>query len=460
VFDISGGFASGTLRARLGNMLINSLAVSFVFLLVARQFSVLAGLAGALFLLTLPRYFYHAHLSALDVPVTALIVVTLYVFWSTCEQGHWRYDILLGLCYGLAVGTKINAAFLVLSLGIWVLLFKRESFLWRRLAIMCGAGLITWLAIWPWMYFDTLLRIHEFIGFMTSNHHQIGQWYLGKFYLPPPWHFPWVMLVAVTPLALLILSGVGAWICLAKRDSRPFGVFVLIHVLSPLLILSLGITTVYDNDRLFMPAFPLLMALAGIGVYGLVRWILSVPALSQSKLPVKAAISAAVLLAFVSPYLLYEGKIYPHLLSYYSASVGGLPGAKRLGLEATYWSDTYKEVVPFINENAKPGDIVWVQEWSQQVMFTYQFTGLLRGDIKLAGGYEIPDFYRPWDHATVIADHTKANFVVYQQRDTFLGPQGYQNPFNDWLKAKQPVMQIERDGVVLLSVYRNQASAE
>lgn len=455
VFDISGGFTSGTLRARLGNMLINSLAVSFVFLLVARQFSTLAGLAAAIFLLTLPRYFYHAHLSALDVPVTALIVVTLYVFWSTRQEHHWRYDLLVGLCYGLAVATKINAAFLVLSLGIWVLLFQRESYLWRRLAIMCGVGLVTWLVIWPWMYFDTLLRIHDFIGFMTNTHHQIGQWYLGKFYLPPPWHFPWVMLVAVTPFALLILAGIGTWVCLAKKENRSFGIFVLLHVLSPLLILSLGITTVYDNDRLFMPAFPLLMALAGIGIYGLAHWILSLPGVSQLKLPIRATIPAIVLLAFVIPYLLYAGKMYPHLLSYYSASVGGLPGAKRLGLEATYWSDTYKEVVPFINENAKPGDIVWVQEWSQQVMFTYQFTGLLRGDIKLAGGYEIPDFYRPWDHATVIADHTKANFVVYQQRDTFLGPQGQQNPFNDWLKAKQPVMQIERDGVVLLSVYRN-----
>ena len=316
-------------------------------------------------------------------------------------------------------------------------------------------GLVTWLAIWPWMYFDTLVRIKEFVGFMTSNHHKIGQWYLGAFHLPPPWHFSWVMLVAVTPAALLALAGIGMLKSLATQELRAFGGFLLIHVLSPLLILSLGITTVYDNDRLFMPTFPFLMALAGIGIWSLFTWLLSRRKLVGLALPARAALVGLLSAAIVAPYLLYAGMLYPHLLSYYSASVGGLPGAKRLGLEATYWSDTYKEIVPYLNENAKPGDIVWVQEWSQQVLFTYQFTGQLRGDIKLASHYEIPDFYRPWDHTTVIADHEQANFVVYQQRESFLGPDGLQNPFNDWLLSRQPALEIKRDGVVLLSVYRN-----
>lgn len=459
VFDVSGGLVSGTLRARLGNMLLNSLAISFIFLLVARQVSVGAGLASALFLLTLPRYFYHAHLSALDVPVTALMVVTLYAFWSLRNRQHWRYDVLLGVLYGLAVGTKINAAFLIPSLGLWTLLFNRQHFLWRRLVLMGVVGLITWFAIWPWMYFDTFARLKDFIGFMTSNHHQIGQWYLGAFHLPPPWHFPWVMLLAVTPTVLLLLAFMGIYKSLATSDTRAFGAFLLIHLLSPLLILSLGITTVYDNDRLFMPAFPFLAALAGLGIWHLCRWILAKRWASGVAAPARAVVAGVLTLAVMAPYLLYADKVYPHLLSYYSAAVGGLPGAKKMGLEATYWSDTYKEVVPYLNENAKPGDIVWVQEWSQQVLFTYQFTGLLRSDIKLASHYEIPDFYRPWDHTTVVADHQQSQFVVYQQRESFLGPEGLKNPIQDWLSSRQPALEIKRDGVVLLSVYRNLVNA-
>ncbi len=316
-------------------------------------------------------------------------------------------------------------------------------------------GLITWIAIWPWMYFDTFTRLRGFIGFMTENHHQIGQWYLGKFYLPPPWHFPWVMLVAVTPAILMLFAGVGTYVTLEQKTFRSFGVFLLIPAIVPLLILSLGITTVYDNDRLFMPTFPFLMALSGIGITAFIGWVLNKNKWSELGLLKQGILASFVFLVFSSPYLSYAGKMYPHLLSYYSASVGGLPGAKKMGLEATYWSDTYKEVVPFINQNAKSDDIVWVQEWSQQVMFTYQYTGALRPDIKLASAYEIPDFYRPWDHTTVIANYKDADFVVYQHRESYFGAEELSNPLNAWLKSQQPVMQIERDGIVLLSVYQN-----
>ena len=36
---------------------------------------------------------------------------------------------------------------------------------------------------------------------------------------------------------------------------------------------------------------------------------------------------------------------YPFGLSYYNALVGGLPGAERLGLEVTYWSDAVDDVL-------------------------------------------------------------------------------------------------------------------
>src|SRR5262249_5018596 len=37
--------------------------------------------------------------------------------------------------------------------------------------------------------------------------------------------------------------------------------------------------------------------------------------------------------------------MHPFGLSYYNAMVGGLPGAKRLGLEGTYWSDAIDRVL-------------------------------------------------------------------------------------------------------------------
>ena len=66
----------------------------------------------------------------------------------------------------------------------------------------------------------------------------------------------------------------------------------------------------------------------------------------------------AVVLGSLSSWIIYA----PHWLSYYNLTVGGLPGAYRLGLEPTYWwTDLDDSVLNWINENSKPGEKVQFQ---------------------------------------------------------------------------------------------------
>ena len=88
------------------------------------------------------------------------------------------------------------------------------------------------------------------------------------------------------------------------------------------------------------------------------------------------------MLAFL-PQSISIAKLYPHLLSYYSANVGGLRGAKRLGMETTYWCESYADAIPYLNEHAKPGDMIWVDPLSQNVMVYYQVNGKLRGTVEV-----------------------------------------------------------------------------
>ncbi|MBC8505340.1 MAG: hypothetical protein ISR58_06820 [Anaerolineales bacterium] len=64
-------------------------------------------------------------------------------------------------------------------------------------------------------------------------------------------------------------------------------------------------------------------------------------------------------------------QLFPHLLSYYSFGVGGMRGAANLDLETTYWCESYLPAVEYINEHADPGDKVWVEAWSHDVLVYY-----------------------------------------------------------------------------------------
>lgn len=85
--------------------------------------------------------------------------------------------------------------------------------------VVMGAIAIPVLSLLARLYFQTIERLTEYIGFVTTEHWQIGQYYLGEFFMPPPWHFGFVMVWAVLPLKFDDL--IRAWIRpLYKRKAR------------------------------------------------------------------------------------------------------------------------------------------------------------------------------------------------------------------------------------------------
>ena len=55
-----------------------------------------------------------------------------------------------------------------------------------------------------------------------------------------------------------------------------------------------------------------------------------------------------------------------------------------MGLESTYWCETYTEALEYLNANAQAGDTVWVDPWSHDVMVYYQMHGRLRHDVYIS----------------------------------------------------------------------------
>jgi hypothetical protein len=208
-----------------------------------------------------------------------------------------------------------------------------------------------------------------------------------------------------------------------------------------------GKSLVYDGERLFMPVFPFLAALAGIGFSRLLPWLKKL--VERLKRPVLAAPTTIVLgLVLLAPQLATMARLYPHLLSYYSEGVGGLPGAAKLGLETTYWSEVVSDALPIINAQAEPGAVIWSED--VDVLNYYQRIGRLRPDLKFL--YFSPTKAGFWQQGY---DYfKKADWYILEYHQSQYGADGATAylPLTI-LQAQTPVYVLSFEGVPLMKLY-------
>jgi hypothetical protein len=429
---------------RLGSILIVSVLIALLYLFVAQNYGRTAGLIAAVALLSMPRFFFHAHLAVIDVPVTTMIFAVIYVFWLGHNHPELKWTLLLGLVWGLALATKINAFFVPpMVLLAWTLTFQRRRYLFIRLVLMGLIGVGVFLLSWPWLYHDVLNHLTGFVGFMTTDRLPVEQYYFGKIYTPPPWHFPFIITIVVVPFSILVLSAIGAVSLMRHREDRPFGGLLLIAIFACLVIFATGLGQVFDNDRFMIPVFPYIAILAGIGFVRLVPVVERLLSNRRIQLSGQQLVSMMFIVVFV-PHLLLAYDLYPHLLSYYSEGIGGAYGAKILGLETTYWCDSYSEVLSYLNTHAEQGAIVWAE--CHDVLAYDQLHGKLRPDLQLAEGPNAVSAFPtvPLNPATF----DKADYVIVQNRQS-----GFYYALREWMNARKPVYEFKYRRLRLVDVY-------
>jgi hypothetical protein len=215
------------------------------------------------------------------------------------------------------------------------------------------------------------------------------------------------------------------------------GFLLLLNALTPLLFAATGLQASYSGERHFIPAYPYLACLSGMG-FGTVLAVLSAAwrGSRQRSDPARArqVAGAGLALLLVAP-LLATVRLHPYELSYYSELVGGLGGATRRGLETTFWCETYQAALPYLDGNAAPGATVWAE--NPYVLRFYQNHGMLRDDLRIAGG----DLVSPYT----------ADYVVAQTRETGYH---YTPEVVSVMNEHEPAYTLTRGGVALLHVYR------
>jgi len=433
---------SPILASRLVTALLFALLVELVFKFTSSGFGGLAGVFAALSLVCMPRVFGHAHFATLDVPMALTWFLAVAAFARAMSKRTHGACALSGLCFGLALLTKINAVFLPLVFLGWGIGFhgRRSA---KPLAWTLLLGPAVFVAGWPWLWHDTLPRLSGYV--FPSWRVPIPVLYFGRVYGDgfAPWHYPVVMTAATIPIGILALVVLGAVRAVRKFRSEPVLALVAISAAAAIGPFMLPWLPKYDGVRLFLPAFPFLAILAGVAARRCWHWVAS----RWRKRPWRPLFAAAVF--FVSQ----AGAawwIHPCELSYYNALVGGLWGANKLGMETTYWHDAVnRDLFEWLNRRCV----------ARQVVAFYPVGELVIGPAFNFYGTFYLNSPEPKRLAAVRLERAgRYDFVVVNAR---LGMLRWHSRRGDkaatlalrYLREKRPIFAIRKQGVLLAAVY-------
>ncbi len=318
---------SYVLAGRVAPAVAFGLLVGIVAATAGRRWGAIPGAASGFALLAMPRVFAHAHLGALD--------TFLCLFWNMALLGGERASrsnhpvraaIPAGLLWSLALLTKIHAWFLPVFLGPWLFLRLSRGRAGAVFMVWLVVGLAGFAAGWPWLWYDGGARLIAYLGTGVSRQSILVQ-YLGRVTTDRavPWHYPIVYFLATLPPGILAMGAVGLVAGFRSRRDDAFPMLMAGVVGFFLALFSLR-APVYDQERLFLLVFTPWALLVGLGFERIWR-----------RFPSSRA--RVALVVFLAAQGTGTVMLHPFGLSYYSTLVGGLPGAERLGLELTYWSD-------------------------------------------------------------------------------------------------------------------------
>jgi hypothetical protein len=449
-------FSDQSTAFRFPGMLFMGLALAITYLFATRAFSRRAGLAAAVALGLMPNVFYHAHLACFDVPIMAMWIACVFVYWRAEQNGSLAWALACGVMYGLTLETKHNAWMLPAVFVPHALLLHGRAlasessragriFLPSSLLAMATVGPAVFVALWPWLWNDTIPRIQEYVQFHL-NHDYYNIEFLGVTYFGPPSpkaYMP-VMIAATVPTVTLVLFALGfgsrvkAFLrrLLSRRLEREqhTDALLALSLAVPLAVFLLPRTPIFGGTKHWITAYPALAIFAGRGFDLVARTIED--ALERTRpedaLSKHLGVALAFGLTFLGP-LAVTRHAHPFGLSAYVPFFGGTAGGADLGLNRQFWGFTTQSLDPWFRANTKPGDTVYIMDtaWA-----SWQ---------RMIDERRIP----PWLRGVGSPAEAKISIVHHEQHINEVD-------YNIWTEYGSPTPDyvLVHDGVPIISVYR------
>ena len=283
------GWMSNSTGFRFPGMLWAALMVLIVFIWGTQVWNARVGFFAAFALMLLPRFFFHAHLAAFDVPISALWLLVVYAFWRSMTDELWA--LWCGIFFGLALATKHNAWILPAPLGIYWLAQSWNKF---RIKIMQGdtfqirfpalpyalftsliIGPIILFMLWPLLWPSNLFQLEAwkgttfkwlstYVGFHL-HHVNYDAYYFGILELKPPfpWNFPFGMTIITFPLVTVVLLFGGLWYVVRQQRIGTHVLWWLYLFFASIISFFRRIIVLVLSFALFLPAIFLVILSLG-----------------------------------------------------------------------------------------------------------------------------------------------------------------------------------------------------
>jgi 4-amino-4-deoxy-L-arabinose transferase-like glycosyltransferase len=411
-------------------------SIYFIFLFASELFGLkIALITGACFFF-LPRVFFYSHLGVMDYAVTSLWLMVIYAYWKGMENPKWIF--VSAILLGFALLTKINAWLIYIPLlfywilrhsGHWKATFQGKARLVSRDGILLFSKLvplivippIIFVVLWPWLWKETLERIFLYLAF-HRHHPFVYVYYLGTQTPLAPWHYPWVLTLITVPLVTLIPFIIG-WIRIIVCPNRT-NVFLLFNALFPLLLISLPSVPKYDGERLFLPAFPFICLIAGMGIQQISLWAKK---FQGEKI-------FYLLYACLLIWTLYSSviKIHPYQSSYFNEVIGGVDGAVQKGFEPEYWGNAYIGVLELMNKHPENKYWIYMADVEPKILWGWK---LYKEDELLGKSIQF-------------GDKNNSDYLILLIRPGFFDEEMWHH-----YKYKDPVFSVKLSNTPLVNVY-------
>lgn len=450
------GWMGPSRAMRFPTMLSAALMVFLTYLFALDAFkSRLAGVSAALSIALLPRLFFHSHLAVFDVGITAAWLATTYAYWRAFRSTPWVWTA--GIVWGVALITKLNAFFIPIAFLAHLAISTLRQWRIRGTSIripalptalftMAIVGPIIFYFGWPRHWFDTFERIGWYLNFHLTHEHYFVNYFGQNLWEPPfPWHYPFVMTLATTPLVILFFWISGAGVMLAdtwrrwRRDGRIFsderatGLLLLINALLPFLIIARPSTPIFGGIKHWFPALPFLAIIGGYGVKRFYDVALELHPRAAKPM------MAALLIALAVPAATATWVSRDVGTGYYNEAVGNYTGgAERKGMRQ-FWGYAAGLTMEWMNENLPENALVNFQNTTPGAYQMYKEDGRLREDIRIS------------------YDHNRADCTIFHEQKAFADLE-----YDIWASydTMAPTFVASMHGVPMATVYCNEQMRE
>jgi len=381
----------------------------------------------------LPRVFFHSHLGAMDYPMTSLWLMVIYTYWKGVRDRKWI--ILSSILLGFALLTKVNALFIYIPLLFYWLLFHYGELrsivqkksgerlnLFSKIIPFFIIPPIIFIAFWPWLWKDTFQRVTDYFSF-HMHHAVVYVYYLGTQYPIAPWHYPWVLTFITVPLLILALFFIG-WISIMFHPNKT-NVFLLFNALFPLILISFPSVPKYDGVRLFLPAFPFICMIAGMGIQQIFLFAQRFKFARLSYFILVCLFALTVYSSIV--------KVHPYQSSYFNELVGGVDGAAEKGFELEYWGNAYIGALRWMNEHADKTFWVYMADLEPKTLWGFDLLkkdGILNESVKFG-------------------NRNNSDYLVLLIRPGFFNEEMWQ-----YYKYREPTFSAKLSQTNLVSIYK------